>query len=155
MGDKINVWVLSVDNQKHRIALTMLDPATRDARKAEHEKQKQERADKKAEWQKIKAEREQKHEEWLKRQAEREKRKAEGGADRARGFDNRGNGSRRDFRPRDGEKGEFGKGGERRPFGDRERRSGYRDKTDERKPSTENMSMEEKLAALADMFNKK
>ena len=155
VGDKINVWVLSVDNQKHRIALTMLDPATRDARKAEHEKQKQERADKKAEWQKIKAEREQKHEEWLKRQAEREKRKAEGGADRARGFDNRGNGSRRDFRPRDGEKGEFGKGGERRPFGDRERRSGYRDKTDERKPSTENMSMEEKLAALADMFNKK
>lgn len=155
VGDKINVWVLSVDNQKHRIALTMLDPATRDARKAEHEKQKQERADKKAEWQKIKAEREQKHEEWLKRQAEREKRKAEGGADRARGFDNRDNGARRDFRPRDGEKGEFGKGGERRPFGDRERRSGYRDKTDERKPSTENMSMEEKLAALADMFNKK
>lgn len=155
VGDKINVWVLSVDNQKHRIALTMLDPATRAARKAEHEKQKQERADKKAEWQKIKAEREQKHEEWLKRQAEREKRKAEGGADRARGFDNRDNGARRDFRPRDGEKGEFGKGGERRPFGDRERRSGYRDKTDERKPSTENMSMEEKLAALADMFNKK
>ena len=44
---------------------------------------------------------------------------------------------------------------ERRPFGDRERQSGYRDRTDERAPSTENMSMDEKLAALAKMFNKK
>ncbi|MDE6401739.1 MAG: helix-hairpin-helix domain-containing protein, partial [Clostridiales bacterium] len=156
VGDKVNVWVLSVDNQKHRIALTMLDPATRDSRKAEYEKQKQERADKKAEWQKIKAEREQKHEEWLKRQAEREKRKAEGGANRENGgFNNRDGNARRDFRPRDGERRDFGKGGERRPFGDRERQSGYRDRTDERAPSTENMSMEEKLAALANMFNKK
>ncbi len=152
VGDKVNVWVLSVDNQKHRIALTMLDPATRDARKAEYEKQKQERADKKAEWQKIKAERDKKHEEWLQRQAEREKRKAEGGAPR------RDDNARRDFRPRDGEKRDFGRNGgngERRPFGDRERQSGYRDRTDERAPSTENMSMDEKLAALAKMFNKK
>ena len=152
VGDKVNVWVLSVDNQKHRIALTMLDPATRDARKAEYEKQKQERADKKAEWQKIKAERDKKHEEWLQRQAEREKRKAEGGAPR------RDDNASRDFRPRDGEKRDFGRNGasgERRPFGDRERQSGYRDRTDERAPSTENMSMDEKLAALAKMFNKK
>lgn len=152
VGDKVNVWVLSVDNQKHRIALTMLDPATRDARKAEYEKQKQERADKKAEWQKIKAERDKKHEEWLQRQAEREKRKAEGGAPR------RDDNARRDFRPRDGEKRDFGRNGgngERRPFGDRDRQSGYRDRTDERAPSTENMSMDEKLAALAKMFNKK
>ncbi len=152
VGDKVNVWVLSVDNQKHRIALTMLDPATRDTRKAEYEKQKQERADKKAEWQKIKAERGKKHEEWLQRQAEREKRKAEGGAPR------RDDNARRDFRPRDGEKRDFGRNGgngERRPFGDRERQSGYRDRTDERAPSTENMSMDEKLAALAKMFNKK
>ncbi len=152
VGDKVNVWVLSVDNQKHRIALTMLDPATRDARKAEYEKQKQERADKKAEWQKIKAERDKKHEEWLQRQAEREKRKAEGGAPR------RDDNARRDFRPRDGEKRDFGRNGgngERRSFGDRDRQSGYRDRTDERAPSTENMSMDEKLAALAKMFNKK
>lgn len=152
VGDKVNVWVLSVDNQKHRIALTMLDPATRDTRKAEYEKQKQERADKKAEWQKIKAERDKKHEEWLQRQAEREKRKAEGGAPR------RDDNARRDFRPRDGEKRDFGRNGgngERRPFGNRERQSGYRDRTDERAPSTENMSMDEKLAALAKMFNKK
>lgn len=152
VGDKVNVWVLSVDNQKHRIALTMLDPATRDTRKAEYEKQKQERADKKAEWQKIKAERDKKHEEWLQRQAEREKRKAEGGAPR------RDDNARRDFRPRDGEKRDFGRNGgngERRPFGDRDRQSGYRDRTDERAPSTENMSMDEKLAALAKMFNKK
>ncbi len=152
VGDKVNVWVLSVDNQKHRIALTMLDPATRDARKAEYEKQKQERADKKAEWQKIKAERDKKHEEWLQRQAEREKRKADGGAPR------RDDNARRDFRPRDGEKRDFGRNGgngERRPFGDRDRQSGYRDRTDERAPSTENMSMDEKLAALAKMFNKK
>ena len=152
VGDKVNVWVLSVDNQKHRIALTMLDPATRDARKAEYEKQKQERADKKAEWQKIKAERDKKHEEWLQRQAEREKRKAEGGAPR------RDDNARRDFRPRDGEKRDFGRNGgngERKPFGDRDRQSGYRDRTDERAPSTENMSMDEKLAALAKMFNKK
>lgn len=152
VGDKVNVWVLSVDNQKHRIALTMLDPATRDTRKAEYEKQKQERADKKAEWQKIKAERDKKHEEWLQRQAEREKRKAEGGAPR------RDDNARRDFRPRDGEKRDFGRNGgngERRQFGDRERQSGYRDRTDERAPSTENMSMDEKLAALAKMFNKK
>ncbi len=152
VGDKVNVWVLSVDNQKHRIALTMLDPATRDARKAEYEKQKQERADKKAEWQKIKAERDKKHEEWLQRQAEREKRKTEGGASR------RDDNARRDFRPRDGEKRDFGRNGgngERRPFGDRDRQSGYRDRTDERAPSTENMSMDEKLAALAKMFNKK
>ena len=152
VGDKVNVWVLSVDNQKHRIAHTMLDPATRHTRKAEYEKQKQERADKKAEWQKIKAERDKKHEEWLQRQAEREKRKAEGGAPR------RDDNARRDFRPRDGEKRDFGRNGgngERRPFGDRERQSGYRDRTDERAPSTENMSMDEKLAALAKMFNKK
>ncbi len=152
VGDKVNVWVLSVDNQKHRIALTMLDPATRDTRKAEYEKQKQERADKKAEWQKIKAERDKKHEEWLQRQAEREKRKTEGGAPR------RDDNARRDFRPRDGEKRDFGRNGgnvERRPFGDRDRQSGYRDRTDERAPSTENMSMDEKLAALAKMFNKK
>ncbi len=153
VGDKVNVWVLAVDNKKHRIALTMLDPATRDARKAEYEKQKQERADKKAEWQKIKAERDKKHEEWLQRQAEREKRKAEYAENGER---RDGTSPRRDFRPRDGgDKREFGRSAERRSFGDRDRPSGYRDRTDERAPSTENMSMEEKLAALANMFNKK
>lgn len=153
VGDKVNVWVLSVDNQKHRIALTMLDPATREGRKAEYEKQKQERAEKKAEWQKIKAEREQKHAEYLKRQAEREKRAAEGKADnngerKDRRFDRQG-GERRAFggdRPERGDR----ERGERRPF-----QSGYRDRTDERAPSTENMTMEEKLAALANRFNKK
>ena len=148
VGDKVNVWVLSVDNAKHRIALTMLDPATRDSRKAEYEKQKQERAEKKAEWQKIKAEREQKHKEWLERQAEREKRKAEQGEHRAQSekFE------RREQR-RDGERPQFNKNGERRPFG--ERQNGYRDRNDDRAPSLDNMSMEEKLAALANRFNKK
>jgi len=137
VGDKVNVWVLSVDNQKHRIALTMLDPATRDSRKAEYEKQKQERADKKAEWKKIKAEREQKHAEWLQRQAEREKRKAEGGNDRF-----------------NGEKRRFDRG-DRRPNNNGERKSGYYDRADDRAPSTENMSMEEKLAALMGKYGRK
>lgn len=144
VGDKVNVWVLSVDNQKHRIALTMLDPATRDSRKAEYEKQKQERAEKKAEWKKIKAEREQKHAEWLQRQAEREKRKAEG----------EHNGERRRFDRDRTERGDRGDRGERRnQFG--ERKSGYFDRSDDRAPSTENMSMEEKLAALMGKYGRK
>ncbi|MDE6618016.1 MAG: helix-hairpin-helix domain-containing protein [Clostridiales bacterium] len=156
VGDKINVWVLSVDREKHRIALTMLDPATRDQRKADYDKQKQERAEQKAERQKKhaeylerKAEREKKHQEYLERQARREARaNGEGGEarpDRREKFENR-NGERK-FE-RNGERGE-------RRF-DRERQSGYRDRDrEERKPSTENMTMEEKLAALAKMFNRK
>lgn len=145
VGDKVAVWVLSVDNQKHRIALTMLDPALRDARKAEYEKQKQERAEKKAEWQKIKAEREQKHEEWLKRQAEREKRNAENGEQRRAPYD------------RDRRNNRFENGERRENRGERnfDRQSGYRDRRDERTFNTDNMSMEEKLAALASKFNKK
>lgn len=150
VGDKLDVWVLSVDKEKHRIALTMLDPATREQRKADYDKQKQERAEKKAEHEKRKAEyeqrkaeREKKHAEWLQRQAEREKRAAEGGGrpprDRAEGDDNR-----RRF--------DNARGDKQYP---RERQSGYRDRTDDAAPSTENMSMEEKLAALASRFNRK
>ena len=145
VGDKINVWILSVDRDKHRIALTMLDPATREKLKADHQQQKQERQEqraerekRKAEYEQRKAEREKKHEEWLKRQAEREKRAKEGGAPQ---------GERRER-------------SERRPFdnrnGDR-RQSGYRDRDRDREesPSTENMSMEEKLKLLAGKFNRK
>lgn len=148
VGDKVNVWVLSVDNQKHRIALTMLDPATRDKRKADHEKQKQERAEKKAEWQKNKAEREQKHAEYLKRKEEREKRQAEYEQRKA-------NGEKFDRPRRDGDR--FRNDGERPPRRefDRNRQSGYRDRDDERAPSTENMTMEEKLAALMGKYGKR
>lgn len=130
VGDKVEVWVLSVEREKHRIALTMLDPADRERRKAEYDKQKQERAEKKvendkrkAEYEQRKAERDRKHQEYLQRE---EKRKAMGndGGDRL----------------------------ERRPF---ERQSGYRDRTDAPAQSTENMSIEQKLAALANKFNKK
>ena len=83
------------------------------------------------------------------RQAAREKRKAEGddGSERRRErFD-------RDRRS-DGEQ-----RGERRFGQDRPRRdgfvSGYRDREDDRTPDTAGMSMDEKLAALASMFNKK
>ena len=145
VGDKLNVWVLSVDRDKHRIALTMLDPATRDKRKADYEKQKQERAEfkaerekKHAEYEQRKAEREKKHQEWLQRRAERESRGDNPGQD----------GGRRERFDRDG-----GRRFDRNNRG--ERQSGYRDKTEERVISTENMSMEDKLKALAGMFNKK
>ncbi|MDE7164255.1 MAG: helix-hairpin-helix domain-containing protein [Clostridiales bacterium] len=157
VGDKVNVWVLSVDREKHRIALTMLAPATRDQRKADYDKQKQERAEQKAEREKKhaeylerKAEREKKHAEYLERQARREARaKGEGEENGARpDRRDRNNGERRErFDGRNGERRE-------RKF-DRERSSGYRDRSDDRAPSTENMSMEEKLAALASRFNRK
>ena len=147
VGDKVNVWVLSVDSQKHRIALTMLDPANREQRKADYEKQKQQRAEQKAEreqkhqdWLKRKEEREQKHQEWLKRQEEREKR---GEQHRERTAEGAEREPRRDFRNRDGKRRDGGM-------------SGYRDRVEDRRtPSTENMSMEEKLAALASKFNRK
>lgn len=154
VGDKLNVWVLSVDRDKHRIALTMLDPAKRDERKADLEKQRQERAQQRDERKKKheeylqrKEERERKHQEWLQRQAEREKRekeRAEGGRDhRDRRDDDRREhrDDRRDFR------------GERRER--REFVSGYRDRADNNALNTENMSLEEKLQALAGRFNKK
>lgn len=133
-GDRITVWILAVDKEKHRISLTMLDPATRDARKAEYEKQKAERAEKHADYLKRKQER-------AERQAEYEKRKSSPdarGGDRERKFDrNDRNGERKfDRNRRD------------------DRRSDYRERI-EREPSTENMSMEEKLAALMGKFNKR
>ena len=141
VGDKVNVWVLSVDREKHRIALTMLDPATRDQRKADYDKQKQQRAEHKAERAKKhqeylerQAEREKKHQEYLERQARREARAAEG---------NQGGGNRER---------KFGHGDKR--FG-RDSQAGYRDRSNSRAPSTENMTMEEKLAALANKFNRK
>lgn len=154
VGDKINVWVLSVEREKHRIALTMLDPAKRDERKADQEKQKQARAEQKAEREKKheeylqrKEERERKHREWLERQAEREKRSERQRPDGE------------NFRPR----GEHGERRERTDGDGRRERpprrdgfvSGYRDRTDAHVPSTDNMSLEEKLQALAGMFNKK
>lgn len=142
VGDKVDVWVLSVDKDKHRIALTMIDPALRESKKAEYEKQKQERAEKKAEWEKIKKERERKHAEWEKRQKDRESRRAEnGGRERNERFDRREreSGDRPRFDRRDGE---------RRERGD------YRERDTDR-VSTENMTMEEKLAALASRFNRK
>ena len=155
VGDKINVWVLSVDKEKQRIALTALDPATREQRKADYEKQKQERAEQKAEHDK-------KHKEWLERKAEREKRGAENAERRERfekdkrfegGRPRRDDGrdGRGEHRDRDDRK-PFGRG-ERREFG--ERRSGYYDRPDDRAPSTENMSLDEKLAALAKRFGNK
>ena len=157
VGDKLEVWVLSVDKEKHRIALTMLDPATRDQRKAEYEKQKQERADKKAEWEKIKAERAAKKAEWEKRHAEYEQRKAERAArgengDRHDRHDRHdGHGHKFDRRDGNGE-------GEQRRFerrDDRRERGDYRDRDRENVIDTSNMSMEEKLAALVGKFNKK
>ncbi len=155
VGDKVNVWVLSVDKQKHRIALTMLDPATRDTRKAEYEQQKQQRKEQKAERDKKHAEylerkaaREKSHAEYLERQAAREKRKAEGDGDADR---------RRERFDRDRSRDD--RNGERRYGSDRPRRegfvSGYRDRADDSAPDTAGMSMDEKLAALASMFNKK
>lgn len=155
VGDKVNVWVLGVDKDKHRIALTMIDPARRETRKAEYEKQKQERAEKKAEWEKIKAERAQRHEDWKKRQAEREARAASGENIDRRKFDKPDRGERRDNGERNDRR------GERRDF---DRRDGnkrfdrdYRDRAydRDRTPDTSNLSLEEKLALLAGKFNKK
>ena len=138
VGDKVSVWVLSVDKEKHRIALTMINPAERERKKEEYAKQKQARAEQKAEYEKRKAERE-------KRQAEYEKRKAE----RAEGT------QKRDFdrRPSRDDRRDF-KRDDRRPRGDRER-SGYRERMENEVEYASNMSMEEKLAALAGKFNKK
>ena len=153
VGDKVTVWVLSVDTQKHRIALTMLDPATRDARKAEYEKQKQQRQEQKAarekshaEYLERKAAREKSHAEYLERQAAREKRQ-KGAEERA-------------ARGEAPERRERFERGERRDRGDRPPRregfvSGYRDRQDENVPDTQHMTMEQKLAALAGKFNKK
>ncbi len=150
VGDKVNVWVLSVDREKHRIALTMIDPAEREQKKAQYEKQKQERAEKKAEWEKIKAERAAKHEEWKKRQEERAARAAEHGEHHGGERD----GGRR-FERRDDRDGQASR--ERREFRDRNRDGNrdYRERDRERTVNTENMTMEEKLAALANMYNKK
>ena len=151
VGDTVTVWVLSVDNQKHRIALTMLDPATRDTRKAEYEKQKQQRKEQKeerekrhAEYLERKAAREKSHAEYLERQAARERRQAEGEKPRGERFDRRDRGDRGENRDR----------GDRGPRRDGFR-SDYRERADDRAPNTENMTMEEKLAALANRFNKK
>ena len=151
VGDTVTVWVLSVDNQKHRIALTMLDPATRDTRKAEYEKQKQQRKEQKeerekrhAEYLERKAAREKSHAEYLERQAARERRQAEGDKPRGERFDRRDRGDRGENRDR----------GDRGPRRDGFR-SDYRERVDDRAPNTENMTMEEKLAALANRFNKK
>lgn len=157
VGDKLEVWVLSVDKEKHRIALTMLDPATREQRKADYEKQKQERADKKAEWEKIKAERAAKKAEWEKRHAEYEQRKAERAA-RGENGDDRDRHDRRKFDRRDGDG--ANENGEHRRFehrDDRRERGDYRDRDREREQTvdTSKMSMEEKLAALVGKFNKK
>ena len=143
VGDRVNVWVLSVDKEKRRIALTMIDPAERENKKAEYEKQKQERAEKKAEWEKIKAERAAKHAEWEKRQKEREANKAEGRRD--------DRGERRDRRDDHHDRGErrgYNRDGGRREVGD------YRDRQDREEIATGN-TLEEKLAALAGRFNKK
>lgn len=151
VGDKINVWVLSVDREKHRIALTMLDPALRDKIKTDHQKQKRER-------EQFKAERERKHAEWLERQAEREKKHAEW-LERQAERDRRAQNSDRNVRNDRNDRGEGGEGGNNRDRRDRrdrfERQSGYRDRTDERVTNIDNLSMEEKLAALASKFNKK
>ena len=150
VGDKINVWVLSVDKEKHRIALTMLDPATSEQRKAAREKQKQDRAAFKAEREKRKTEYEarrngqgkpnDRRERFGERQGERH--------DRPRGdrFERRDRGDDRQ--------------GERRERFDRsggrgERQSGYHERVENNAPKTDNMSLDEKLAALADMFKKK
>lgn len=146
VGDRVNVWVLSVDREKRRIALTMIDPAERANKKAEYEKQKQERAEKKAEWEKIKAERAAKHAEWEKRQKEREANRAEGRRD-----DRGERGERRERRDDRGERGErrgYNRDGGRREVGD------YRDRQDREEIVTGN-TLEEKLAALAGRFNKK
>lgn len=200
IGDKIDVWVLSVDKDRHRIALTMLDPATREQLKADNDRKKQERAEKKAEWERIKAEREQRHAEWEKRRKERAERsegqKRDDNRDRdqrdqrdrrhdrresdnagpeekrehVRGNFNRGgddHGDHNDARGRRFDRGERsdrperGDRGERPPYRDRGPRDfhDYHDRDAEREksnaPSTENMTMEEKLAALAGKFNRK
>ncbi len=141
VGDKVNVWVLSVDKEKHRIALTMINPADRERKKAEYEKQKQARAEQKAEYEK--------------RKADRERRKAEKSDDRPR--NDRPDRDRRADRPRgdrfehDGHDGKKFEHGRR----DGERRSGYRERVESDYEYNGNMSMEEKLAALAGKFNKK
>ncbi len=149
VGDKVNVWVLSVDKEKHRIALTMIDPAYRAQKKAEYEKQKQERKEQKAEYEKRKAEREAKHAEYLKRKEEREANRAAGNRDGGK-FDRDRSGDRREFsgdndRP------------PRKPFDrdrDRNRQSGYHERIEEDVVATGN-TVEEKLAALMSKFNKK
>ncbi|MCH5162177.1 MAG: helix-hairpin-helix domain-containing protein [Clostridiales bacterium] len=144
VGDKVEVWVLSVDKDKHRIALTMIDPALRESKKAEYEKQKAERAEKKAEWEKQKAERAAKKAEWEKRHAEWEKRQQE-----RKERQERGEGERRErpaFDKRDDRHG--------KDRNDRRERGDYRER-DREYVSTENMTMEQKLAALASKFNRK
>lgn len=153
VGDKINVWVLGVDKDKHRIALTAIDPAKREKIKADYEKQKQERAEKKAEWEKQKAERAQKHEEWKKRQEERAARAAAGEPDEKRHFDGKRKFDHRD----DGHEHNRDRKFDRPRDGKRSFESGYRDRAYDRDntPDTANMSLEEKLAALAGKYNKK
>lgn len=128
VGDKLDVWVLSVDKEKHRIALTALDPSTREKRKADREQQKQQRAEQKQQRDAKRAEFDQKRSE------------------------------RRDFGDRQRREGDRPRRDGERQFGDRprrdERQSGYRDRT-ESAPSTENMTMDEKLAALLGKFNGK
>ena len=146
VGDKVNVWVLSVDKEKHRIALTMIDPAYRAQKKADYEKQKQERAEQKAEYEKRKAEREAKHAEYLKRQAEREARQAAAKVAYEAGEKH---GDRRGDRPQHDRP--------RKQF-DRDRRDGYKSGYHERVENDSvatGSTVEEKLAALMNKFNKK
>ncbi|MCH5158313.1 MAG: RNA-binding transcriptional accessory protein [Clostridiales bacterium] len=153
VGDKVNVWVLSVDKEKHRIALTMIDPALREQKKADYEKQKQERAEqrkaerdaKHEEYLKRKEEREKRHEEYLKRQANREARQAA-----ALAAHEEGQKYERKERPQDGRP-------PRKPY-DRDRNgargSGYHERVERENYST-GATVEEKLAALMNKFNKK
>ncbi len=145
VGDKIDVWVLSVDKDKHRIALTGIDPALREAKKAEYEKAKAERAEKKAEWEKTKAERAARHEEWEKRRKEHADR--DGQADGVRREHRAFGGDRKFDKPQSAER--------RERFDRRDERRDYRERDRDDYVSTENMSMDEKLAALANRFNKK
>ncbi|MCH5350621.1 MAG: RNA-binding transcriptional accessory protein [Clostridiales bacterium] len=146
VGDKVNVWVLSVDKEKHRIALTMIDPAYRAQKKADYEKQKQERAEQKAEYEKRKAEREAKHAEYLKRQAEREARQAAAKTAYEEGQKrDRGNRPPQDGRP------------PRKQF-DRDRNGGRQSGYHERVESDSyapGATLDEKLAALMNKYNKK
>lgn len=141
VGDRIDVWVLSVDRDKKRIALTMIDPADREKRKADREKQKQEREEKKAEWEKRKKEREEKKAEWEKRKKEREERGERQHNERP---------DRRFDRPERNDRGER----DRRGAFEKRERSDYRERAP-REDYDGNMSVEEKLAALAKRFNGK
>ena len=178
VGDKVTVWVLSVDKDKHRIALTMVNPADRERIKTEYEAQKKQRQEQKAEFEKRRAERAERAEKGERGEkrdrgekgdrSDRPDRRDRG--DRPDGDrphvrrefnrDNKDGGGDRQNRPDRRDRGDRPDGdrphGPRREFNrdNRERRD-YVERIEKSHTSTENMSMEEKLAALAKMFNKK